>query len=200
MPYRKTTIRRRSIIEEITPERMEYAFLGGASIDGDPFESAEIARAFWQKYRRLLLKWWFQGVPDALPEAFGFQRGYAERGPHAGARPCLWWTFDPDAPKGRRQLLHVVESVPIAGKIACWKHVKHVPTEAEIAEAWKQTAPGEEVDGLPQNICNGYPYVFESDEAFLRRHGLLTQAEEKALAAAVKQEAGSLKTPARAAW
>jgi hypothetical protein len=186
MPYRKTTVRRRTRVEEITPERVEYAFLGGAAVDGDPFESPETARTFWRTYRRKLLKWWLQDVPEAMPELLGFQRGFPERGPHAGARPCLWWTFDPDAPKGRRRLLRVVESVPVAGKVSIWEHVEHVPTEAEIAEAWKDTPPGKEVDGLPQNICNGYPYVFESDEAFLRRRGLLTPAEEKALAAKSK--------------
>ena len=178
MLFRKTNVRRRFNAEEITPERVECAFLGGAALHDREFETEDAARAFWLKHRGPITKWWIEGnVPDALAEHLSDY----ERQPDPGGRPAFWWRFDPDVPKERRRrLLTVVEMVPRPGTVY-HDFVERAPTAADVANAWRCTRPGEGRFGLPIS-GDGYPGKFESSADFLRRHGLLSSEEKAALA------------------
>lgn len=182
MAIRQTTARR-SNADDLGGNRIEYFFSGDILIPampelGHPFADDEEARECWMLHRVELMRLWFAGVADTW-------NGFDGEPQPPGSRPWGWWRFDPDAPKGRRRMLSVVEMVPRAGTVY-HDFPERAPTVADEERAFDGTAPGEDLAGLPRWGVNGFPYVFESETDFLRRHHKLTPAEKSALAKADK--------------
>jgi hypothetical protein len=118
---------------------------------------------------------------DALRELWGRARGEVLAGwvkDHPGTRPGAWWKCE--AP---RQLLGTFGGCFYDGKLQ--QPRKQISGAGCDASAISAYMPSYE-SGLPTSWAGfeeGDPPVFESQAAYLRRHGLLTPHEVRVLAA-----------------
>ena len=113
-------------------------------------------RRLWKKFRNLVLEEWIAKAP--------------------GTRPTAWWTYDaPRQPRGTFADCYYDGKLPEPRKklsgtgIPAWECYNLVPDYDHGAPTcWS----GVELSDLP---------CFESEAAFLKRHGLLSSAEKRKL-------------------
>lgn len=174
MPRRIVSIRRRAEVRGLRSEWVEFLFRGHLIAEQLAFlEPSEAeARAMWAAHGGQLLRWWLDGIPaDAFRSVhFGFVG--CEKANPAGTRPWAWWRFD--APE-RRRLIAVGELI---GPSLQTRIVERAPIAEDEVQAW---SVGKNWFGEPSPTCGGI-FRFETEAAFLMRHGLLTKAEQEAIA------------------
>ena len=177
MPRRKTSLRRRTVMADITPAKVEYMFRGCVMFASDPadrtpFASDAEVRAFWDTNREKLMRWFtLTGVPmECRRCAF---EDPEDCDPQPGHRPWAWWKID--APEKRRRILTVTHQIPRAGGFASFVERLATPQDAELI--WAGSG-GEAIFGAPRY---GWVPGVESEPAYLERHGLIDAEERTAL-------------------
>jgi hypothetical protein len=90
---------------------------------------------------------------------------------HPGTRPKLWWQFD--APEPRRRVGGV--GTPLHECGGAWAELY----EYGVPKQWKTACHHPPLVGVP--ISAEHPPLFESEAAYLRRHGLLLAGERQRL-------------------
>ena len=79
---------------------------------------------------------------------------------HPGTRPWAWWKFDDDIPDPRQRIGGKGQTMPE-------KYPAYAPSyDKGIPSSWAEIDPGD-------------PPLYESESAFLLRHGLLSTAEKR---------------------
>ena len=137
--------------------------------------SADELRDVWFDERDQLLAYWLgdQPWPDVWLERW--PRLAEDGGP--GTRPPAWWRYEAPGPRlvGGR----IPETVTVLR--GGWKEIQTPRSAAD--PAWREAITG----GFPRYwpLPNGWysadEFDYETEEAYLDRHGLLTDAERKAL-------------------
>src|SRR5262245_14128434 len=155
-------VRLRKMREELTDKMRERLLSGHLWFMRASDDDEAVMRELWFQNREKLLRYWCQNPQEWKRQNTDAPLGYPEPG-GPGSRPWGWWRFEAP-PEPRRR---------IGG------HGVSLREQPDCLE-WER----ELSFGMPRywaSYAQGDPPQFESEVDYLKRHGLLTEEEERVL-------------------
>lgn len=158
----------------LTGPQIEDLILGYCFFE-EPFKDNEERRECWKRNRDFIMG--LQGK-SVQGEAFGLSNGvYFDY----GTRPSAWWKYE--VPGQRRFISCTNDFCP---KFSQCPVTQNIPTEAPdcVIRKGEDRKDKNSFDGLYRLECVGFNFhiflpIQESEKNYLKRHGLLNEAEKR---------------------